>query len=59
MQRTIENCTLIQKGVKQGLGEPNRFYNVNKCEGYAKSEYDDEPNKQCKECKYCIFKEVI
>ena len=46
MQRTIENCTLIKKGIKQGIGEPTRFYNVNKCEGYAKSEVDDEPCEQ-------------
>ena len=57
MPRTIENCTLIKKGIKQGIGEPTRFYNVNKCEGYAKSEVDDEPCEQCKKCKFCIYKE--
>ena len=57
MTRTIENCTLIKKCVKNGLGEPDRFWNINRCEGYQKNEHDDEPCEQCKKCKYCIYRE--
>ena len=59
MTRTIENCTLIKKCVKDGTGEPERFWNINRCEGYQKSGYDDEPCEQCKKCKYCIYREDL
>ena len=53
MQRTLENCSLIKKCVKRGIGEPTQYYNINRCEGYAKSDYD-EPCEVCKRCKFCI-----
>jgi len=52
--RTPENCSLIKKGLKTGLGEPKIYYNVNKCEGYSKG-YDDEPCETCKNCKYNLW----
>ena len=55
MQRTIENCTFIQKCIRKGIGEPKRFYNINKCEGYQKSEDGGAPCEQCKKCKFCIL----
>lgn len=55
MQRTIENCSLIKSCVKKGIGEPKRFWHINKCEGYQKDENDDEPCEKCKSCKYCIY----
>lgn len=54
MQRTLENCSLIKRNVKRGIGEPEQYYNINKCLGYAKSEMDDEPCETCKNCKFCI-----
>lgn len=51
MTRTIYNCSVIQKQVKRGIGEPERYYNLNKCLGYAKSDNDDEPCEQCKRCR--------
>ena len=44
MKRTIENCTMIKKH-----GEPE--HRNNKCLGFGKSEYDDEPCEVCKRCK--------
>ena len=52
--RTLDNCTLIKKCVKAGIGEPQQWYNINKCEGYQRGENDDEPCEQCKKCRYCI-----
>lgn len=48
--RTIENCSIVKRCVEEGLGEPQRWYNINKCEGYA-------PFEQCKKCKFCISNE--
>ena len=31
--RTIENCSIIQRCVKAGIGEPQRWYNIERCEG--------------------------
>lgn len=45
--RTIENCSIIKKCVKAGIGEPTQYYNIKRCEGYA-------PFEQCKKCKYHI-----
>lgn len=53
MQRTLENCTLIKKCIKKGIGEPEQYRNLNKCVGYAKGENDDEPCEQCKRCRLC------
>ena len=57
MQRTLDNCTLIKRCVKAGIGEPQQWYNIQKCEGYQRSEDDDEPCEQCKKCRFCISKE--
>lgn len=52
--RTLDNCSLIQKMIKQGIGEPEQYHNINKCLGYQRSENDDEPCSICKRCKYNI-----
>lgn len=49
MQKTFENCSLIKKCVRKGIGEPD--YRNGKCCGYQKSENDDEPCEECKKCK--------
>ena len=48
--KTIENCTVIKKALKLGVGWPS--INGDKCLGYAKSECDDEPLEKCKVCKF-------
>ena len=61
MKRTIENCSLIKRCVSDGIGKPNidnTTENINKCEGYQVSEYDDEPCEICKKCKYCTMGEM-
>lgn len=55
MQRTLENCTLIQKCVRKGIGEPEQFPNINKCFGYQRGEDDDEPIEQCKQCRLSTY----
>ena len=52
--RTIENCTLIQKNTKAGIEEPQRWYFLNRCEGYGKLDNDEELCEQCKKCRYGI-----
>lgn len=52
--RTLDNCTLIKECVKAGIGSPKQYYNIERCEGYAKSEFDDEPCEKCKKCRYNI-----
>jgi hypothetical protein len=50
-RRTIENCSVVKKAVRTGLGEPE---NQNgRCLGYAGSygPDDDEPCEECKACK--------
>lgn len=48
-KRTIENCTLIKRGVHRlGLGEPET--RNGKCLGYGRGENDDEPCEKCKVC---------
>lgn len=45
MKRTLENCSLIrQMGIR-----PNQYDGV--CEGFGKSDIDDEPCEVCKKCK--------
>jgi hypothetical protein len=44
MKRTLHNCWLIKK-----FGKPEQ--KDGKCQGFARSEYDDEPCERCKECK--------
>lgn len=50
--RTLDNCSLIQKMIKRGIGEPEQYHNINKCLGYQRGETDDEPCEICKRCKY-------
>ena len=52
--RTIENCSVIKRAVAEGIGEPERFWNLNKCLGYCHSANDDEPIESCKNCKYYV-----
>lgn len=58
MTRTIENCSLIRKGEKTGIGVPDRLYYINKCEGYLDAE-EGKPCHKCKKCKYFLYKEDI
>ena len=57
MKRTFENCTLIKRCIRAGIGEPEQHPNLNKCVGYARSENDDEPCEKCKKCKLCTSSE--
>ena len=52
MIRTLDNCILIKHvGCK-----PRQYDGV--CEGFAKSDSDDEPCETCKECKlHYLYKE--
>lgn len=49
-RRTLEHCGLITKCKKAGIGRPEQ-YSTGKCEGYQKSDIDDEPCELCKECR--------
>ena len=49
MPRTLDNCSLIQRMVIRGLGEP--IQRDGRCMGYGKSDTDDEPCEVCKACK--------
>lgn len=44
MKKNLENCSLIKK-----LGIPKQYNGL--CEGFVKSEYDDEPCEICQKCK--------
>jgi hypothetical protein len=44
MKRTLQNCKLVQK-----YGEPKQY--DNRCEGFGRSDFDDEPCNICKKCK--------
>lgn len=35
MTRTLDNCSVIKKQIKRGIGEPERYCNINKCLGYS------------------------
>lgn len=48
-KRTIDNCSLIKKRIKQGTGVS--IGGDGKCLGYTTHEFDDEPCDQCKKCK--------
>jgi hypothetical protein len=48
-KRTLEHCSLITKCLKAGIGKPDQ--KNGKCNGYQKSENDDEPCETCMECK--------
>ena len=51
MKRTLDNCSLIKK-----IRIIPRQYD-GKCEGFSRSEDDDEPCEKCKECKLNTFYE--
>lgn len=46
--RTIENCSIIKRGIRMGLGEPLRFRPINKCNGYLVRTGGDV----CAGCRY-------
>ena len=45
---TIEECPYVRNN-----GMPNIYHG--KCDGFAKSDTDDEPCEACKECKHNIY----
>ena len=47
-KKTIENCKVIKQSFRDGVGRPEMI--DGKCEGYAISDWDDEPHDSCKEC---------
>jgi hypothetical protein len=47
-KKTIENCTLIKMGIRDGIGYPGMI--GDKCNGYAKY-YCDEPHDSCIRCE--------
>lgn len=47
--RTLENCSLIKKAVRRGIGEPEQ--RNGKCLGYGGDE--DEPYYICAGCRLC------
>lgn len=51
MKRTLEHCSLITK-----YGKPKQY--DGKCEGFQKSNTDDEPCNQCMDCKLNVFYDV-
>ena len=58
-KRTIENCRVIKLAKQDGEGKPLTETLNNKvfCQGYQKSECDDEPCEECKNCRLNIFYE--
>ena len=59
MKRTIENCAVIKLGLKEGAGKPliELLNGEEYCQGYQKSESDDEPYYKCLNCKLNIWHE--
>ena len=57
--KTIENCSLVREKTKQGIGEPQRWWNIDKCAGYPRSLNDDEPCEICRKCKFCIYRKDV
>ena len=49
-KRTIENCSVIKRGLALGIGKPYVESN-GKCVGYSHSDDDDEPHDLCKNCR--------
>jgi hypothetical protein len=48
-RRTLDHCGLITRCMKAGIGKP--VQRSGKCEGYQKSDNDDEPCETCIECR--------
>lgn len=61
VRKTIENCTVIKKGRAEGDGTPlTEILNDKEyCQGYQKSEYDDEPHERCKGCFLNVYYENL
>lgn len=53
-RRTLDHCRMISK-YQDLLGKPQQ--RDGKCDGYQKSQGDDEPCETCKECKLNTFYE--
>lgn len=47
-KRTLENCSIVKKGIRLGEGEPY-LDSDGKCMGYSNG--DEEPIEECKKCK--------
>jgi hypothetical protein len=50
-KRTTENCTLIKKAVKKGVGTPDIVNG--KCMGYSNGSQDREDDEPCLICMDC------
>lgn len=48
-EKTLIDCDLVLGCIDIGIGRPRQY--DGKCEGYAKSDYDDEPCERCKNCE--------
>lgn len=49
MKKTIENCRLIKRAIRIGIGSPEIRNNL--CMGYSHGQDDDEPHPLCQQCK--------
>jgi len=58
-KRTMDNCRVIKAAVARGIGKPlTEEVNGKKyCQGYQKSEHDDEPYIKCLSCRFNVFYE--
>lgn len=56
-RRTIDNCRIIKSAEAKGIGKPlTEEVNGKKyCQGYQKSDSDDEPYATCLNCYLNIF----
>lgn len=61
-KRTIENCTVAKRNARFGPRDgsnvaitSNLGNGVLVCEGYQRSEYDDEPTDECAACPLCAL----
>ncbi len=57
-RRTLKNCSLIKKhgDLDPWTGKvttPDQYDGL--CEGFQKSEMDDEPCETCKKCPLCMY----
>jgi hypothetical protein len=48
--KTHYNCSVVKKCEKLGIGHPIRT--SFECDGYIKSDMDDEPIENCKKCEW-------
>jgi hypothetical protein len=56
-RRTIENCRVIKSAKREGIGKPliEKIGDKNICQGYQKSNCDDEPCEKCINCHLNIY----